>query len=158
MHTRIPAKIRIPLRTFAPARWQAAGMASESYTVRQAASLLNITERRVRQMAASGALPVVAEHPTRLEALAVIEERKRRASQPAEAATPVPTDPDYLRSLVVAIVGEILPRALEGRDRVEEILREDLAAARAEAAQLRAELDEAKAAKPWKRKKKKGKK
>jgi hypothetical protein len=133
-------------------------MASESYTVRQAASLLGVSDRRVRQMAASGALPIVGEHPTRLEALAVIEERKRRASQPAEAATPVTTDPDYLRTLVVAIVGEILPRALEGRDRVEEILREDLAAARAEAAQLRAELDETKAAKPWKRKKKKGKK
>jgi hypothetical protein len=133
-------------------------MASESYTVRQAASLLGVSDRRVRQMAASGALPIVGEHPTRLEALAVIEERKRRASQPAEAATPVATDPDYLRTLVVAIVGEILPRALEGRDRVEEILREDLAAARAEAAQLRAELDETKAAKPWKRKKKKGKK
>jgi hypothetical protein len=158
MHTHTAAKIRIPLPSFAPARWQAAGMASESYTVRQAASLLNITERRVRQMAAAGALPIVAEHPTRLEALAVIEERKRRAAAPAEAPTPVPADPDYLRSLVVAIVGEILPRALEGRDRVEEILREDLAAARAEAAQLRAELDEAKAAKPWKRKKKKGKK
>lgn len=129
-------------------------MASESYTVRQAASLLGVSDRRVRQMAASGALPVVAEHPTRLEALAVIEERKRRASQPAEAATPIPADPDYLRTLVAAIIGEILPRALEGRDRVEEILRGDLAAAKAEAAQLRAEL-EAKKAKSGKRKGKK---
>jgi len=133
-------------------------MASDSYSVREAASLLGLSERRVRQMAAAGSLPIVAEHPTRLEALAVIEERKRRASQPAEAATPVPTDPDYLRTLVAAIVGEILPRALEGRDRVEEILREDLAAARAEAAQLRSELEDAKAAKRWKRKGKKGKK
>ena len=38
-----------------------------------------------------------------------------------------------------AIVGDLLPLALEGQRRIEDSLREELAAARAEVAQLRAE-------------------
>jgi predicted transcriptional regulator len=119
-------------------------MASESYTVRQAASLLGVSDRRVRQMAATGALPIVGEHPTRLEALAVIEERKRRERTPKPEAPSQALDAAQLRELVAAIVADVVPLALEGQRRVEELLRDELAQSRAETAQLRAQLDERK--------------
>lgn len=166
MQTRTAAKISVPLPTFARPTRQDAGMASESYTVAETASLLGVSERRVRQMAADGRLPVVGEHPTRLAAQAVIEERKRRAiTQAGQTTVAALNDPDQIRTLVTALVSELLPRALEGRDRVEEMLQAELAEARSRAtqaeetaAQLRAEIEEMRSGKPWKRKKKKRKK
>lgn len=143
---------------------------ADSYTVSQAAALLGVTDRRVRQLAAAGTLPVVGEHPTRLDAVAVIAARSQRASRqadqtPAANQSGAVLDVDQLRAMVGAIVGEILPRALEGRDRVEELLQTELAQARAQAAaaeataaQLRLEMEQLRAGKRWRKKAKKAKK
>jgi DNA recombination-dependent growth factor C len=140
-------------------------MASDSYTVAEAASLLSVSQRRVRQMTAAGRFTVVGEHPTRLAAQAVLDERKRRAVNQIEQAVVPLNDPDQIRVLVTALVSELLPRALEGRDRVEQILQTELAEARAKAdqaeqtaAQLRLELDVLRGSKAKKRKGKRRKK
>ncbi len=50
-------------------------------------------------------------------------------------------DQAQLRELITAIISDLMPLALEGQRRVEDSLREELAASRAEAQQLRAQLD-----------------
>lgn len=126
------------------ARLAPVAAADDSYSAAEAAALLGISERRVRQLAAAGALDVAQPKPLRLAALSVLAERDRRGSQPRRAPETPPVnasiDPEQLRELVRAIVADIVPLALEGRDRAEQILREELAAARAEAEQLRAQL------------------
>lgn len=138
---------------------------SDTFTAGQAAALLGVSERRVRQLAASGVLAVVSEHPLRLSQVSVVDERKRRRAAPAPAtpATGQSLDADQIRELIHAIVSDILPLALEGRDRVENMLRDDLAALRVENMQLRQELAagrpvNAETDKPKKAKRGKGKK
>lgn len=115
--------------------------AEDTYSPAEAAALLDVSERRIRQLAAAGTLEVIGEHPLRLAALSVLAERERRGITTVRRAsdTAVATDVEGIRGLVAAIVGEILPLALEGRDRVEDVLKTALAESRAEAMQLRAE-------------------
>ena len=131
---------------------------ADTYTARETAQLLGISERRVRQLADSGALVVAQDKPLRLDAISVIEERKRRkrSPKPEPSATGLGLDQAQLRELVTAIISDLMPLALEGQRRVEDSLREDLAASRAETAQLRAQLD-AERPKKGKGKGKKGK-
>lgn len=155
MHTRTAAKISDPLRTFASRAGQDQPMAEDTYSAGQTAKLLGISERRVRQLAATGVLDVVQPKPLRISALSAIEERKRRKRSPKpETSAAGPMDQAQLRELVTAIISDLMPLALEGQRRVEDSLREELAASRAEAAQLRAQLD----AQPRKKGKGKGKK
>ena len=130
-------------------------MAEDTYSAGQTAKLLGISERRVRQLAATGVLDVVQPKPLRISALSAIEERKRRKRSPKpETSAAGPMDQAQLRELVTAIISDLMPLALEGQRRVEDSLREELAASRAESAQLRAQLD----AQPRKKGKGKGKK
>lgn len=116
----------------------------DTYSAAEAATLLSVSERRVRQLAAAGVLDVATSKPLRVTALSVLAERDRRGSQPRRRPETPPgnasIDPDQLRELVRAIVADVVPLALEGRDRAEQILRDELAAARAEAEQLRQQL------------------
>ena len=116
----------------------------DTYSAAEAATLLSVSERRVRQLAAAGVLDVATSKPLRVTALSVLAERDRRGSQPRRRPETPPVnasiDPDQLRELVRAIVADVIPLALEGRDRAEQILRDELAAARAEAEQLRQQL------------------
>lgn len=118
--------------------------ADDTYSAAEAAALLAVSERRVRQLAAAGVLDVATSKPLRVTALSVLAERDRRGSRPRRQPETPPAnasiDPDQLRELVRAIVADVVPLALEGRDRAEQILREELAAARAEAEQLRQQL------------------
>lgn len=143
MQTRTAAKISELPRTFAEQARQDRGMA-DTYTAREAAQLLGISERRVRQLADSGALDVAQDKPLRLDAISVIEERKRRkrSPKPEHSAAGAGLEPGQLRELVTAILSDLLPLALEGQRRVEDSLRDELAASRAETAQLRAQLDD----------------
>lgn len=132
---------------------------ADTYSARETAQLLGISERRVRQLAAAGTLDVAQEKPLRIDAVSVIEERKRRkrSPKPEPSAAATGLEPGQLREIVSAIVGDLLPLALEGQRRVEDSLREELAASRAEAQQLRAQLDaERTAGKGGKGKKAKG--
>lgn len=120
---------------------------ADTYSASETAKLLGVSERRVRQLAAAGALDVAQEHPLRIGARSVIEERKRRERRPKPESPAQGLDPEQLRELVSAIVADVVPLALEGQRRVEELLREELAQSRAETAQLRAQLDEGKGGK-----------
>lgn len=130
---------------------------ADTYSAGETAKLLGVSERRVRQLAEAGHLDVVQAKPLRIAARSVIEERKRRerSHKPDPSAAPA-LDASQLRELVAAIVADVVPLALEGQRRVEELLREELAASRAETQQLRAQLD-AEQAKPKKAKGEKGK-
>ena len=115
---------------------------TDTYSAGEAARLLGISERRARQLAAAGHLTIKQAKPLRITARSVIEERKRRERTPrsrSESSGPAGLEPAQLREIVSAIVGDLLPLALEGQRRIEDSLREELAAARAEVAQLRAE-------------------
>ena len=117
---------------------------TDTYSAGEAARLLGISERRARQLAAAGHLTVEQAKPLRISARSVIEERKRRERTPrsrSESSGPAGLEPAQLREIVSAIVGDLLPLALEGQRRIEDSLREELAAARAEVAQLRAEQE-----------------
>ena len=158
MQTRIAAKISVLPSIFARATRQDQPMAEDTYSAGQTAKLLGISERRVRQLAAAGALDVVQPKPLRISALSAIEERKRRKRSPKpETSAAGPVDQAQLRELITAIISDLMPLALEGQRRVEDSLREELAASRAEAQQLRAQLD-AKRPKKGKGKGKKGSK
>jgi hypothetical protein len=118
---------------------------ADTYSAGETAKLLGVSERRVRQLAVAGALDVVQEKPLRIAARSVIEERKRRERTPKPEAPSQALDASQLRELVAALVADVVPLALEGQRRVEELLRDELAQSRAETAQLRAQLDERKA-------------
>lgn len=124
-------------------------MAEDTCSAAEAAKLLRISERRVRQLVDDGHLEAQQQKPLRIVTRSVIAERKRRDRAPKSEPTPAAgLEPHQLRELVAAILSDVLPLALEGRDRAEDMLREELAASRAEVQQLRAQLDAATATKP----------
>lgn len=119
----------------------------DTYSAKDAARLLDVSERRVRQLFAAGTLTAATERPLRLDALSVLAERDKRRQEPSQrpqqpAAAPAATlDAEALRQLVAAIIADLLPRAIESQQRTEDMLRDELAAARAESAELRREID-----------------
>lgn len=122
---------------------------TDSYTARDAATVLGRSERLVRKLAAEGRLDVVSEHPLRVSQASVHRERNSRKPKPAKGkAETVITAEDLdaiVRAAVAAAVAAVVPKMLEAANRGDEILRDALAQARAETAQLRAELDREKA-------------
>lgn len=128
-------------------------MADDTYSVIEAAKILGVSERRVRQLGETGRLRIVAHHPVRLAALDVLAEKEKRPArarrQETATAEPVALDPEtQLRAMVSAVLQEMLPLMLEAKDsaarRIEEHLTTELAAARAEAVELRAKLEKRK--------------
>ena len=139
---------------------------AEGYRVADAARVLGVSPKRVRQLIKEGRLPVVeGSSPIAVEVEAVHRERERRKSRPASTPGPQPTPAAVAVSVedLLAYAERITARALDAamadrraadaaRDQAEDLLRASLAeatqraeAAEAEAAQLRERLD----AKPW---------
>lgn len=114
----------------------------DSYTAREAAQLIGRSERLVRQLAERGELVVLSRDPLRLDGASVRAARAKRKGKAAPGRpAPEPLTPEQLsavvRDAVVSAVSEILPRALESRDRSEQLLRDELARTRAELEQIR---------------------
>lgn len=147
---------------------------AEGYRVADAARVLGVSPKRIRQLIKEGRLPVVeGASPIAVEVEAVHRERERRKSRPASTPGPQPTPAAVAVSVedLLAYAERITARALDAamadrraadaaRDQAEQLLRASLAEAtqRAQAAEAEAEeLRERLASKPWKRKGKKGK-
>jgi excisionase family DNA binding protein len=143
------------------------GSDSSTYTAGEAAQLLGVSERRVRQLVDEGRLPadrddegrlrlpqraVHAERARRRKEQARKEMRKEASSPPPTASTPPPAASVDVEALVERIFAAALPRAIEAATAthrtVEAQLTEALAAERAARAdaEARAAAAEAKAA------------
>jgi hypothetical protein len=134
-----------------------AGTTTDTVTVAQAATLLGITPKRIRQLIGEGRLPTIAgTSPVALPTPAVLAERDAReakakrggAKRPGitPAAQVVALD-DVLalvrsgNSRAIEAAESSFAQALAARDRVEKLLQDELAATRAEVERLRRELD-----------------
>ncbi len=124
--------------------------AGDTYSTAEAAQLLGVSERRVRQMVAEGALPASrnADGAFRLEQEAVNAERARRRAEAAESALagegpkrPAPAvDVAALAVVVEAAVGRALAGQRAITERAESLLAAERAALEAERAR-RLELE-----------------
>jgi excisionase family DNA binding protein len=127
------------------------------FTAAQAAKILGISERRVRQLVTEGKLPGARgdDNVVRIPQQAVNEERKRRrgtgATAKADGATRVtrakkaaaePVDMEALADRVASAVGQRLEGQLEITHRAESLLRGELDEERARRMQSEAQLDE----------------
>jgi excisionase family DNA binding protein len=127
------------------------------FTAAQAAQVLGISERRVRQLVTEGKLPGErgADNVVRVPQQAVNEERKRRrgagiakkAASPAKAgrarkAPAEPMDVDALAERVASAVGQRIEGQLEITHRAESLLRGELDEERARRMQSEAQLQE----------------
>ena len=126
---------------------------SDTYTAAAAARVLGISERRVRQLAAAGALEVVSERPLKIGMQSIHDERDKRRTAPVEAPE---ASAGFLSIEQVVELAERLSvtfsqRALEAAEsalqqqqrqaqQVEDALKHELAQARAEVAELKAQL------------------
>jgi hypothetical protein len=130
--------------------------ASDTYTAAQAAKILEITERRVRQLVTQGKLPGrrAADGTVRIAQQAVNEERKRRkkdTTSPARsttrsrsrASTDGAVDVDSLADKVATAVGQRIEGQLEITRRAESLVRQELDEERAHRMQLEAALSAA---------------
>lgn len=131
--------------------------ASDVFTAAQAAQVLGISERRVRQLVTEGKLPGErgADNVVRIPQQAVNEERKRRrgtgtakkAASPAKAgrsrkAAAEPMDVEALAERVASAVGQRIEGQLEITHRAESLLRGELDEERARRTQSEAQLQE----------------
>lgn len=131
--------------------------ASDVFTAAQAAQVLGISERRVRQLVTEGKLPGErgADNIVRVPQQAVNEERKRRrgtgtakkAAAPAKAgrsrkAAAEPMDVEALAERVASAVGQRIEGQLEITHRAESLLRGELDEERARRMQTEAQLQE----------------
>ncbi|HZU73540.1 MAG TPA: helix-turn-helix domain-containing protein [Acidimicrobiales bacterium] len=130
--------------------------ASDTYTAAQAAELLGVSERRIRQLVAEGKLPGRrgTDGVVRIRQQAVNEERKkRRASAPRKAAAtpraaraaarPAPVDVDELAQAVASAVGQRIEGQLEITRKAESLVRQELDEERARRMQVEAQLSDA---------------
>jgi excisionase family DNA binding protein len=128
---------------------------SDSYTTAQAAQVLGVTTRRVRQLAAEGTLENFRAEGGALhfpqEAIHEARRRKqgRKSAGRKQAETTIDLRGENLREMVEAIVSATLPRAIEAATSAERSAREAAqtalfeANARASAAETRAAAAEA---------------
>jgi len=134
---------------------------TDTYTAAQAAQILGVSERRVRQLVNEGKLAGTRgdDGVVHIAQQAVNEERKRRRGT-AKAATSAkavprkragraappaaePVDVDALATAVASAVGQRLEGQLEITRQTESSLRDELAAERARRAEAEAKLAEA---------------
>lgn len=135
---------------------------SDVFTAAQAAQILGISERRVRQLVTEGKLPGKRgdDNIVRIPQQAVNEERKRRrgsaatkapatakrASRRSRVAAAEPADGvdvDAIAEKVASVVGQRLEGQLEITQRAESLLRAELDEERARRAQAEAQLNSA---------------
>lgn len=126
---------------------------TDTYSARDAAKVLGRSERLVRKLAAEGRLDVVEEKPLRVSQESVHRERQSRKPLPPKRNQAADLTAEQLEQLIerataagVAAGLEQAQRQLESRDRVEQMLQDSLAEARAEIEQLRRDLDAEKSA------------
>ena len=133
----------------------------DTYTAAQAAELIGVSERRIRQLVAEGKLPGrrTADGTVRISQRAVTEERKKRrgttaagrtrTAAPAAArprrrtSTSDDVDVDALATAVASAVGQRLEGQLEITRRAESLIRAELDEERARRLELEAKLAEA---------------
>lgn len=132
--------------------------ATNTYSAAQAAQILGISERRVRQLVSQGKLPGKrnTDGTVRIPQQAVNEERKRRKQDAPAAKATAPrarargaaagasVDVDSLADKVASAVGQRLEGQLEITRRAESLIRSELDEERARRMQLEAALDAAK--------------
>ena len=132
---------------------------ADSYTAAQAAQVLGISERRVRQLVSQKKLPGqrTADGTIRIAQRAVNEERKRRkktddgrAGRAASARTrkqpaAEPVDVDTLAEAVASAVGQRIEGQMEITRRAESLVRQELDEERARRMQVERQLEEAQA-------------
>lgn len=137
----------------------------DTFTVAEAAKVLGVTPKRVRQVIASGTLQVIeGSNPARLSSADVIALRdQRKARQGRGTSRPGPqaqttqtvaledvlTLAQTLTERALTAAAESHAQALEARDRIEDHLKQELAQARQETERLRAELAEAQGRRSW---------
>ncbi|HZT67724.1 MAG TPA: helix-turn-helix domain-containing protein [Acidimicrobiales bacterium] len=132
--------------------------AKDTYSAAQAADIIGVSERRVRQLVAEKKLPGVrsADGTVRIPQQAVNEERKkRRGGSTATASTATKrkatgatkarsdVDVDALASAVASAVGQRLEGQLEVTRRAESLVRAELDEERARRMEAEAKLAEA---------------
>ena len=135
---------------------------SDIYTAAQAAQILGISERRVRQLVTEGRLPGERgkDNIVRIPQQAVTEERKRRrktdtggakatkqqaagsSARKSKAATPA-MDVEELADKVATAVGQKITGQLEITQKAESLLRSELDEERAKRMQADAQLTQA---------------
>lgn len=89
----------------------------DTYSAREAARVLQVSERYIRTMAASGRLEIITDTPLRVSQISVIAARKDREHRPP-AAAPAPASAksggtltaDMLRVIVAEAVAEAIER------------------------------------------------
>jgi excisionase family DNA binding protein len=129
---------------------------SDSYSAGEAAQILGVSERRVRQLVTQGSLPGsrASDGTVRIPQRAVSEERNRRKNgrgtkvrRPlvAKRAATEPVDVDSLAQAVASAVGQRLEGQLEITRRAESLVRQELDEERARRMQLERQLEEARA-------------
>lgn len=139
-------------------------MSSDTFTSGQASRLLKVSNRRVRQMAAEGALKArrEADGSWKFDQANVLAERRRKfgggSSESTGGGNVIDlTDVTVLQSLIRQALAEELPRALEAATSPERLAREQAqealfeAKARADAAEARISELEAQLAAPKRR-------
>ncbi|HET6793249.1 MAG TPA: helix-turn-helix domain-containing protein [Acidimicrobiales bacterium] len=132
--------------------------AKDTYTAAQAAELLGVSERRIRQLVAEGKLPGdrAADGTVHIAQQAVNDERKRRRQSPraraSKAVAPRSTtrraanasvDVDALADAVASAVGQKIEGQLEITRRAESLVRGELDEERARRMEAEAKLAEA---------------
>ena len=135
---------------------------SDVFTAAQAAQILGISERRVRQLVTEGKLPGKRgdDNIVRIPQQAVNEERKRRRGSAAKTApaaakrasrrsranvaeTTEGVDVDAIAERVASVVGQRLEGQMEITQRAESLLRAELDEERARRAHAEAQLNAA---------------
>jgi excisionase family DNA binding protein len=142
----------------------------DSYGVAEAARVIGVSDRRVRQLVAEGVLTATSApgEPLRVSQESTIKERQRRQDldkpraeikKPAPGSVPI----SEVLKLAESIADRVMARALESADqerqrleaqalRIEQDLRDELAKTRAELEIKTQELNELNTRKRWRRK------
>ncbi len=146
--------------------WQDAAVGDDLATARQAARIVGISERRIRQLTANGTLSAMETSPLRVRVADCLQLREQRDRTPKPTES---TSPPGLRDIVAEVAMAILPAAIEAanadrnavsamRDRIETELRDALAqertlrtAAETRVAELESELAAAGTKRRWRK-------
>lgn len=143
-------------------------METDLATARQAARIVGISERRIRQLTANGVLEIVETDPLRVRVADCLKLRTQRERTPKPTESTPPAGPG-LRDIVAEVAMALFPAAIEAanadrdaisamRDRIEQELRDALAqehalrqAAETRVAELETQLAETATKRGWRK-------